>query len=124
MQTGQRSTAAVINDHLRLRSSGDLEQDLARNISAAVVILTGTGVSRGHEGVRRQAAALSRSAGHEEFDYGNLVCEGGHEADDPEHLAAPEQLDHGFDEGFAARERTPSRRRVGRFSEGIEGERR
>jgi hypothetical protein len=167
MQTRQRSTAAVINDHLRLRTSGDLEQDLARNISADVVILARTGVSRGHAGVRGQAAALSRYAGHEEFDYGSLLCEGEfaylewsatsrdgrrihdgadgfvvrsgqiiaqtihytpvdvrrgsrHGPEEAEHVAAPEQLDHGFDEGFGARERTPSQRRVGRFSDGIE----
>ena len=167
MQTRQRSTAAVINDHLRLRSSGDLEQDLARNISPDVVVLTRTGVLRGHEGVRRQAAALSRYAAHEEFDYGSVVCEGEfaylewsatgddgrrihdgadgfvvragqivaqtihytpvssyrgsrHEADERDHVAAPEQLDHGFDEGFGARERPPAQRRVGRFSDGIE----
>jgi hypothetical protein len=167
MQTRQRSTAAVINDHLRLRSSGDLEQDLARNVANDVVVLSRDGVSRGHGGVRRHAAALSRYAGLEEFDYRSVVCEGEfaylewsatsrdgshihygadgfvvrsgqiiaqtihstpvgvhrgsqHGAEEPEHVAAPEQPDHGFDEGSGGRERTPARRRVGRFSDGIE----
>jgi hypothetical protein len=37
-----------------------------------------------------------------------------------EHPAAPEQLDHGFDEGVGRRPRPPGQRRVGRFSNGIE----
>jgi hypothetical protein len=37
-----------------------------------------------------------------------------------EHLAAPEQVEHGFDEGVGRRPRPPKQRRVGRFSEGIE----
>ena len=40
-----------------------------------------------------------------------------------EHPAAPEQLDHGFDEGIGRRPRASDQRRVGRFSDGIEGER-
>ena len=39
---------------------------------------------------------------------------------EPEHPAAPEQVEHGFDEGVGRRPRRPDRRRVGRFSEGIE----
>jgi hypothetical protein len=37
-----------------------------------------------------------------------------------EHVAAPEQTEHGFDEGLGRRPRTPDQRRVGRFSDGIE----
>jgi hypothetical protein len=37
-----------------------------------------------------------------------------------EHPAAPEQLEHGFDEGAGRRPRTPAQRRVGRFSDGAE----
>lgn len=40
--------------------------------------------------------------------------------DEDEHPAAPEQVEHGFDEGVGKRPRPPSKRRVGRFSEGIE----
>jgi hypothetical protein len=39
---------------------------------------------------------------------------------EPEHPAAPEQVDHGFDEGVGRRPRSARQRRVGRFSEGIE----
>jgi hypothetical protein len=37
-----------------------------------------------------------------------------------EHPAAPEQVEHGFDEGVGRRPRTARQRRVGRFSEGVE----
>ena len=40
-----------------------------------------------------------------------------------EHPAAPEQIEHGFDEGVGRRPRPPEQRRVGRFSDGIETER-
>jgi hypothetical protein len=37
-----------------------------------------------------------------------------------DHPAAPEQLDHGFDEGVGHRPRAAGQRRVGRFSNGID----
>lgn len=37
-----------------------------------------------------------------------------------DHPAAPDQPDHGFEEGFLHRPRTPEERRIGRFSDGIE----
>jgi hypothetical protein len=36
-----------------------------------------------------------------------------------EHLAAPEQIEHGFDEGLGHRPRRPAKRRVGSFADGI-----
>jgi hypothetical protein len=39
-----------------------------------------------------------------------------------EHPAAPEQTEHGFDEGVGRRPRSPQQRRVGRFSKGIESD--
>ena len=41
---------------------------------------------------------------------------------DDTHPAAPEQTEHGFDEGAGRRPRPPSQRRVGRFSNGIAAE--
>jgi hypothetical protein len=38
----------------------------------------------------------------------------------PEHPAAPEQIDHGFEEGFLRAPRSPQTRRIGRFSTGVE----
>jgi hypothetical protein len=37
-----------------------------------------------------------------------------------EHPAAPEQVEHGFDEGVGRRPRAAAQRRIGRFSDGIE----
>jgi hypothetical protein len=37
-----------------------------------------------------------------------------------DHPAAPEQLDHGFEEGFLRVPRSPETRRIGRFSTGVE----
>jgi hypothetical protein len=36
---------------------------------------------------------------------------------DREHPAAPEQVEHGFDEGVGRRPRSPAQRRVGRFGD-------
>lgn len=36
------------------------------------------------------------------------------------HPAAPEQVEHGFDEGVGRRPRPDPQRRVGRFSNGLE----
>ena len=53
-----RSTQEVYEDHLRLADQGDIEGDLARNVAEDVVMLTGRGVFRGHEGVRELARQL------------------------------------------------------------------
>lgn len=39
---------------------------------------------------------------------------------EPEHPAAPEQIEHGFDEGIRLRPRPARQRRVGRFSDGLD----
>jgi hypothetical protein len=38
----------------------------------------------------------------------------------PEHPAAPEQIEHGFEQGFLRAPRSPETRRIGRFSTGVE----
>jgi hypothetical protein len=37
-----------------------------------------------------------------------------------DHPAAPEQVDHGFEEGFLRAPRSPDTRRIGHFSTGVE----
>ena len=76
LSTRQRTTREVLEDHLRLRADGDLEEDLRRNVSPEIAVLTCSGVWRGHDGVREQADALGRLANGDEFDYGELVVEG------------------------------------------------
>src|SRR5438105_1330692 len=53
-----RSTRDVLDDHLRRRCKGDVEGDIARNYAEDVILLTGFGVFRGHDGVRRSAQLL------------------------------------------------------------------
>lgn len=54
----KRSTQEVYDDHLRLADDNDIEADLARNVAEDVVMLTGRGVFRGHDGVRELARQL------------------------------------------------------------------
>src|SRR5262245_26710111 len=54
----QRSTRDVLEDHLRRRGKREVEGDITRNYAEDVVLLTGFGVLRGHEGVRRSAQLL------------------------------------------------------------------
>ncbi|RBY89400.1 nuclear transport factor 2 family protein [Blastococcus sp. TF02A-30] len=58
MDLAARSAREVYEDHLRAADEGDLEGDLARNVADDVVVLTGRGVFRGHEGVRELARQL------------------------------------------------------------------
>jgi hypothetical protein len=53
-----RSTREVFRDHLRNRRAGALEEDLARNYADDIVLLTGDGIFRGKDGVRRCARLL------------------------------------------------------------------
>ena len=53
-----RTTREVYEDHLRLADTNDLEGDLERNVAEDVVMLTGRGVFRGHDGVRELARQL------------------------------------------------------------------
>jgi hypothetical protein len=63
-----RSTREVVDDHIRRRLEGDLEGDLAANYDPEVVLLTGVGVFRGHDGVRRSAALLADDLPDAEFE--------------------------------------------------------
>ncbi|HEX7063230.1 MAG TPA: nuclear transport factor 2 family protein [Woeseiaceae bacterium] len=61
-----RSTEAVFLDHLERAQNGDLEGDIARNLSPDCVLLTTYGNFFGHEGVRAAAALLGRQLGPEQ----------------------------------------------------------
>jgi hypothetical protein len=55
-------------------------------------------------------------------DPGGRVHDRGERRTQPrrDHPAAPEQIDHGFEEGFLRAPRSPETRRIGRFSTGVE----
>ena len=71
-----RSTQEVYEDHLRLAAEGDIEGDLARNVAEDVVVLTGRGVFRGHEGVRELARQLMSEIPSGRWTYVTRLFEG------------------------------------------------
>jgi hypothetical protein len=74
--TAQRGTTAVIEDHLRLRREGDLEEDIRRNYRADVVILTPSRTYHGHDGVRECAGRLYKAIQDaEKYEYSSVVCD-------------------------------------------------
>jgi hypothetical protein len=73
--TALRSAADVLQDHLRLREAGELEEDLRRNYATDVVLLSARGVLRGHEGVRTSAAFLYEAAAGHEYCYHMTVAD-------------------------------------------------
>jgi len=72
----ERSTRHVLDDHLGKRREGRLEEDIARNYSEDVVLLTCTGIFRGHDGVRRSAAELGKYFPGNDFRYRTVLTEG------------------------------------------------
>lgn len=73
---GHRSVEEVLNDHLRLRKEGLVEEDIARNYSEQVVFLTCTGIYRGHEGVRESVRILGEHFPGTDFHYRNSLADG------------------------------------------------
>ncbi len=55
-----RSTQQVFDDHLRLRSQGETEKDIERNYADDVVVLSGSGITYGLEGIRTTATILEK----------------------------------------------------------------
>jgi hypothetical protein len=73
---GSRAAREVLEDHLRCRSRHAVEADIARNYAADVVLLTGQGVFRGHDGVRRSAALLHARLPWAAYEYRTVLLEG------------------------------------------------
>lgn len=55
-----RSVREVIEDHIRLQVSGQLDEDLRRNYAADALLLTETGPHRGHAALRHHGGRLYR----------------------------------------------------------------
>jgi hypothetical protein len=72
-QAAVRSTRDVLQDHLARRQRGDLEGDLRNNYDENVVCLSLTGVRRGLQGVRDQAAELAEALPDATFTYRELI---------------------------------------------------
>ena len=59
----------IFEDHLRLRVEGDLEEDLRRNYSKDVVLLTSNSDFVGHDGIRVSAARLDEQLPDASFTF-------------------------------------------------------
>jgi hypothetical protein len=68
-QLSRRTTQEVLDDHLRLAAENDLEGDLERNVAEGIVMLTGRGLFRGHDGVRELARQLMEEVPSGEWNY-------------------------------------------------------
>jgi hypothetical protein len=75
-ELSSRSTREVLDDHLRLADEGAVEDDLARNVAEDVVMLTGRGVFRGHDGVRELARQLYEEIPSGRWTYVSTQVEG------------------------------------------------
>ncbi|MDT0158758.1 nuclear transport factor 2 family protein [Microbacterium sp. ARD32] len=70
-----RTTTETIHDHLGARLSAGAEADL-HNYDADIVMLTGSGIYRGHDGVKACAAELDRLLGTAVFVYRETLIDG------------------------------------------------
>ena len=71
-----RPALQVFEAHLRLRSAGELERDLAENYAENVLLLTHEGPYHGHDGVRKAADVLRRFVSDGEYHYRNKYVAG------------------------------------------------
>lgn len=84
-----RTTQEVFDDHLQKRKNGEPEKDVITNYAENVVMLTGTGIYYGHDGVRENIRQLNFYLPNSTFEYKNVLVEGeyaflewhGHSAD-------------------------------------------
>src|SRR6476469_5614513 len=74
--TRKRSTREVLEDHLRLRLEGEIEEDITRNYAEDVVLLTSFGVFRGQEGVRQSAQLLLEQLPCIRYQYRTRMVDG------------------------------------------------
>lgn len=72
----QRSAEAVFQDHLQQSKRGSVEEDLQRNYSQEVVILTGRGLYRGYDGMRYLAELLMTEMPNVSFEYQTILVAG------------------------------------------------
>lgn len=69
MTSQSRSAAEVLDDHLREGQVGTVDEDLTRNYSENLIVLTGRGVYHGHDGLRELARQLREELPDATFEY-------------------------------------------------------
>lgn len=57
----RRTPEEVVTDHLLKLQSGAIEEDISRNYAEDAVVLSGSGIHRGHAGAKRAAKTLLKS---------------------------------------------------------------
>lgn len=75
-ETSKRSTEEVLDSHLRLSKEKATAEDICRDYAEDAVLLSGHGVFRGHEGVRRSAGLLKRELPGATYEYHTRLVEG------------------------------------------------
>jgi SnoaL-like domain len=73
-----RPADEVFEDHLRLRSLGDLETDLERNYANDVVVLCELGALHGRAAIRKSARRLGLQLPDAEFQFPIKLVRGEH----------------------------------------------
>ena len=71
-----RTTREVFEDHLELRTRGQVETDIQRNYADDVVLIINGKVLRGHDSIRHCAASLAHDISDAEFIYRTKVVDG------------------------------------------------
>jgi hypothetical protein len=75
MSTG-RSVREIVNDHLELARSGEIDDDLRRNYAPDVTCFTSDGIHRGHDALRRLAQRLFDEPPGAVFEYTTVLVDG------------------------------------------------
>lgn len=71
-----RSAEEVLQNHLHESQSGSVEDDLKQNYAEDVVLLTGRGLYRGHDGMRELNRMLLDELPNARFEYRTQLVHG------------------------------------------------
>lgn len=104
--TQHRSPQEVLDDHLRQSQDGSIEDDLARKDSDDLVVLTGRGVYRDHNGLRQLAEFLCNELPQARFEYRTRLVEGKVGFQEWSGYSAVAQVDDGADSSLIRDGRT------------------
>lgn len=72
----KRSPAEVLDDHLRESLAGSIEDDLLRNYSTELIVLSVRGIHHGHDGLRTLNRLLAQELPNARFEYRTRFVEG------------------------------------------------
>lgn len=73
---GTRTTKEVLQDHLELSKNGSIEEDLKKNFSKDLILLSTHGIYNGHSGLKELNERLIHEFPEAEFKYTNFLVKG------------------------------------------------